>query len=175
MRDHGRPGGTIQYRQQCLYQKEVQYFPKHTLVHRYSQNRSTLRELVGKVNTTCAMESSGLGGFITYKLGNTIAGISKFKKVPAGYNTPLFLTVQVSPRQGRARPGDTDPRVNQAVQNGLLEMIPQITLKVNRAKIFVIVNAFKEVYKRMRIEGPQRWWDARNVINSIPENVRIIR
>ena len=130
---------------------------------------------MGKLNSTCITESSGQGGFITYKLRNTIAGISKFRKIPAGYNTPLFLTVQISQTQGSGRPGDTDPRVNQAVQGGLLEMIPQIALKVNRAKIFVIVNALKEIYKRMRIEGPQRWWDTRNITNSIPENVSIFR
>lgn len=52
-----------------------------------------MRELVAKVNTSCIFDNSGQGGFITYKLKNTIAGISKFKKVPAGYDTPLFLTV----------------------------------------------------------------------------------
>lgn len=130
-----------------------------------------MRDLVGKVNTSCIIGNSGQGGFITYKLENTIAGITKYKKVPAGYNTPLFLTVQVSQRQGRGRPGDTDPRVNLAVQNGLLVKLPQITLKVNRAKVFVVVNALKEVYKRMRIGGTQAWWDSRNITNSIPENV----
>ena len=126
------------------------------------------------MNTTCIIENSGQGGFITYKIRDTIAGISKFKKVPAGYNTPLFLTVQVSPRQGRGRPGDTDPRVNEAVQKGLLELIPQIVLKVNRAKVYVIVNALKEIYERMKIGGTQAWWDSRNITNSIPENVSII-
>ena len=127
------------------------------------------------MNSSCLIDNFGRGGFITYKIKTTIAGITKYKKVPAGYNTPLFLTVQVSPRQGRGRPGDTDPRVNEAVQNGLLETIPQITLKVNRAKVFVIVNALKEVYKRMRIGGTQAWWDSRNITNTIPENVSIIR
>ena len=127
------------------------------------------------MNSSCLIDNFGRGGFITYKLKNTIIGITKYKKVPAGYNTPLFLTVQVSPRQGRGRPGDTDPRVNEAVQNGLFERIPQITLKVNRAKVFVIVNALKEVYKRMRIGGTQAWWDSRNITNTIPENVSTIQ
>lgn len=83
--------------------------------------------------------------------------------------------MQVSPRQGRGRPGDTDPRVNEAIQNGLLELLPTIVLKVNRAKVFVIINALKEVYKRMRIGGTQAWWDSRNIPNSIPENVSIIQ
>ena len=130
---------------------------------------------MGKLNASCLIDNFGRGGFITYKLKDTIAGISKYRKVPAGYNTPLFLTVQVSPMQGRGRPGDTDPRVNEAVQNGLLETIPQIALKMNRAKVFVIVNALKEVYKRMRIGGTQAWWDSRNIANSIPENVRNIQ
>ena len=127
------------------------------------------------MNTSCIIDNFGRGGFITYKLKNTISGISKYKKVPAGYNTPLFLTVQVSPRQGRGRPGDTDPRVNEAVQNGLLETIPQITFKVNRAKVFVIINALKEIYKRMRIGGTQAWWDSRNIADTIPENVSTTR
>ena len=127
------------------------------------------------MNASCIIDNFGRGGFITYKLENTIAGISRYKKLPAGYNTPLFLTVQVSPRQGRGRPGDTDPRVNKAVQNGLLETLPQITLKVNRAKVFVIVNALREVYKRMRIGGTQAWWDSRNIPGSIPENVSTIQ
>ena len=134
-----------------------------------------MRELVSKVNSSCLIDNFGRGGFISYKLENTIIGISKYKKIPAGYNTPLFLTVQVSPRQGRGRPGDTDPRVNEAVQNGLLETIPQITLKINRAKVFVIVNALKEIYKRMRIGGTQAWWDSRNIIDTIPENVSNIQ
>ena len=112
---------------------------------------------------------------LSHRTKDTIAGISKYKKVPAGYNTPLFLTVQVSPRQGRGRPGDTDPRVNEAVQNGLLEIIPQNTLKMNRAKAFVIVNALKETYKRMRIGGTQAWWDSRNITDTIPEKVSIIQ
>ena len=123
---------------------------------------------MGKVNGSCLIDNFGRGGFITYKLIDSIYGISKFKKVPAGYNAPLFLTLQVSPKRGRGRPGDTDPRVNEAVQNGLLETIPQITLKKNRAKVFVIVNALKEVYKRMRIGGTQAWWDSRNISNTIP-------
>ena len=55
-----------------------------------------------------------------------------------------------------------------AVQNGLLETIPTIVLKVNRAKVFVIVNALKEIYGRMRIGGSQAWWDSRHITNSIP-------
>lgn len=127
------------------------------------------------MNASCIIDNFGRGGFITYKLKTTIDGISKYNKLPAGYNTPLFLTVQVSPRQGRGKPGDTDPRVNEAVQNGLLETIQQITLKVNRAKVFVIVNALKEVYKRMRIGGNQAWWDSRDIPNSIPDNVSPIQ
>lgn len=127
------------------------------------------------MNASCIIDNFGRGGFITYKLKNTIAGISTFKKVPAGYNTPLFLTIQVSRRQGRGRPGDTDPRVNEAVQIGLLELLPRITLKVNRAKVYVIVNALKEVYKRMRIGGSQAWWDSRNIPDAIPENVSVLQ
>ena len=126
------------------------------------------------MNRTCIIGSSGQGGFITYKIRDTIAGISNFKKVPAGYNTPLFLTVQVSPKQGRARPGDTAPRVNQAVQEGLLELVPQLSFKATRAKVFVFVNALKEIYERMRIGGTQAWWDSRNIVDSIPQNVRTI-
>ena len=73
--------------------------------------------------------------------------------------------MQKAPRQGRGRPGDTDPPVNEAVHKGLLELIPQVELKVNRAKIFVIVSAFKEIYKRMRIGGTRAWWDSRNITN----------
>lgn len=103
-----------------------------------------MRELVGKVKMGC---NSRQGGFITYKRKYTIAGITKYEKVPAGYRTPLFLTVQVSQKQGRRRPGDTVSRVNEAVQSGLLVTLPQIMLKVNRAKVFVVVNTLKEVYK----------------------------
>ena len=120
------------------------------------------------MNASCLIDNFGRGGFITYKLANTISGVEKFKKVPAGYNTPLFLTVQVSPKPSRGRPGDTDPRINLAVQNALLETIPRKVLKVNRAKVFVIVNALKEIYKRMRIGGSQAWWDSRHITNSIP-------
>ena len=120
------------------------------------------------MNGSCLIDNFGRGGFITYKLANTISGIQKFKKVPAGYNTPLFLTVKVSPKPSRVRPGDTDPRINLAVQNGLLETIPRIELKVNRAKVFVMVNALKETYERMRIGGTQAWWDTRHITNSIP-------
>lgn len=43
-----------------------------------------------------------------------------------------------------------------------------VVFKANRAKVFVIVNALKENYKRMRIGGTQAWWDSRNIANSIP-------
>ena len=105
--------------------------------------------------TTCIVGSSGQCGFITYKIRNTFDGISKVKKAPAGYNTPLFLTVHKAPRQGRERPGDTDPRVNEAVHKSLLDLIPQVVLKLNRAKIFAIVSALKEIYQRMRIVEPE--------------------
>ena len=120
------------------------------------------------MNGSCLIDNFGRGGFITYKLADTISGIQKYKKIPAGYNTPLFLTVQISPKPSRVRPGDTDPRINLAVQNGLLATIPTIVLKVNRAKVFVIVNALKEIYGRMRIGGSQAWWDSRHITNSIP-------
>ena len=129
---------------------------------------------MGKINSTCIVGNSGQGGFITYKIRKTIDGVAKFKKAPAGYNTPLFLTVQVSPRPGRGRPGDTDPRVNQAVQDGLLRLIPSFTFKGPRAKMFVILNTLKETYERMTIGGTQAWWDCRNIPTSIPENVSII-
>ena len=123
------------------------------------------------MNKTCIVENSGQGGFITYKLRHTIGGITKFKKVSAGYDTPLFLTVQVSPNRGRGRPGNTDPRVNEAVQEGLLEVIPQLTFKSTRERVYTVIYALKKVYERMRIGGAQAWWDNRNVIDSIPDNV----
>ena len=39
----------------------------------------------------------------------------------------------------------------------------------------MIVNTLKEIYKRMRIGGTQAWWDSRNIINSIPENVSMVQ
>lgn len=50
-----------------------------------------MRELVGKVNASCIIDNFGPGGSVTYKLKNTIAGISKYKKAPAGYNTRPFF------------------------------------------------------------------------------------
>lgn len=66
----------------------------------------------------------------------------------------LLATIR---KRGRERPGHTKPRVNEAVQKGLLELIAQISLKLNCAKAYTIVNALKGTYKGMKIGGTQAW------------------
>ena len=154
--------------------------------------------MVVAVNNTCIIDNFGRGGFITYHLDKTIRGIAKYKKLPAGYgahfnhfpqdsnaicylsvqrsnkipDAPLFLTVQVSPPSVmKTRPGNTDPRVNRAVQKGLYEVIPTVTLRSSKNKIIVLINALKETLPRMSIGGTQRWWDNSHVTASIPDNV----
>lgn len=76
---------------------------------------------------------------------------------------------------GRERSGHTEPRVNEAVQNSLLQLVPQISLKMNCAKVYNIVNALKEIYKEMKIRGTQAWRDYRNIINSVPETMSKVK
>ena len=67
-------------------------------------------------------------------------------------DAPLFLTVQIGGKRGRLRPGDTDPAVNKAIQDGLNDVIPTLTLLSSKRKVMVLINALKETYERMEGE-----------------------
>ena len=147
---------------------------RSTESNRVDIRKTTLRALVRHVNSSCVELNFGRGGFVTYHLGRTAIGMANLKKTrEGGYDAPLFLTVQVSPTGSRKRPGNTDPRINLALQDALNKMIPS-QVAYGKRKIAVIVNALKETIERMVPGGEQSWWDSAHITTQIPDNVNYV-
>lgn len=141
-----------------------------------------LRDLAKAVNSSCLEINFGRGGFATYHMRTTVDGIAKLRKEPAGYGrhevfvltkklaviltahkeAPLFLTLQISPRGSRKRPGNTDPRISDRLQEALDERIVGQTSRGGHRytayeiqKMAYVADELAKTRRRMRVNGDQ--------------------
>ena len=121
---------------------------------------------------------------MTYHMARTVDGIAALKAEPAGYGNgfwhspcrvdliecvlteapeaPLFLTLQISPKGSRKRPGNTDPRINDVLQEALDKRIlsghspmgSKYSAK-DVEKMMIVANALQESRRKMRVNGDQ--------------------
>ena len=146
---------------------------RSTVYNTVKIRKSTLRGLVANVNSSCIEINFGRGGFTTYHLAETGKGMANFKGTrDGGFDAPLFLTVQVSPRASRKRPGNTDPRINQRLQEYLSgKILPSKEFQYQKNKVKTIVGLLQKTALGMVVGGDRSWWDLAHIPNLIPENV----
>lgn len=70
-------------------------------------------------------------------------------------DAPLFLTIQVSPTGSRMRAGNTDPRINDRLQDALKKLMMERTPLYAKQKMMVVYNALIEAKRRMVVGGTQ--------------------
>ena len=141
--------------------------------NRVEIRKTTLRDLYTNVKGPCLDDNNGRAGFVTYHMKDTVAGMAQLKPTKDGLiDVPLFLTLQVSHKPSRKRPGNTDPRVNDALQEALRESISKAEIiGFRKRKIEVILNSLMETRERMVEGGSQSFWDPAHITTSIPDNV----
>ena len=141
--------------------------------NRVEIRKTTLRDLYRNVKSPCLEDNHGRAGFVTYHIKRTVEGIIELSPTKDGLiDVPLFLTLQVSHKPSRKRPGNTDPKVNDALQEALEDNISHAEFGTGRKRrIQVALNSLKETRERMNEGGSQSFWDPAHITTMIPDNV----
>ena len=85
-----------------------------------------------------------------------LLGFLEMRALISAKEAPVFLTAQISQKGSRKRPGNTDPRVNEAITDELNKRIHQdVGTKLSKQKLMVLVNSLIETKEKMRIGGEQ--------------------